>query len=85
MAIDSAEKRRSISGIQHFLIPGVTPNASKDQEWRQESGWSYSGILAGAASPFAVASDFIQFFVNIAMAKAFGTNITRSKGFQVER
>lgn len=46
MAIDSAEKRRSIAGLPH-LIPGITPNASKDQEWRQESGWGYSGILAG--------------------------------------
>lgn len=43
MAIDTAEKRKSISGMP-FLIPGVTPNASKDGEWRQESGWSYSGI-----------------------------------------
>jgi hypothetical protein len=46
-AIDSAEKRRSISGIP-FLMPGVTPNIAKDQEWRQEAGWCYSGILVGA-------------------------------------
>lgn len=45
MAIDSAEKRLSISGIPIFL-PGVTPNASQDQEWRQEAGWSYLGIAA---------------------------------------
>ena len=45
MTIDTAEKRRSISGIGGPpLIPGVTPNSSKDQEWRQQSGWSYSGI-----------------------------------------
>ena len=48
MAIDTAEKRKSISGIG-WLLPGVTPNSEKDQEWRQESGWSYSGIAA--ASP----------------------------------
>lgn len=49
MAIDTAEKRRSISGIGGG-IPGVTPvGSAQDQEWRQESGWSYSGILAGAA------------------------------------
>lgn len=42
-AIDSAEKRKSISGIP-LLIPGVTPNVAKDQEWRQETGWCYSGI-----------------------------------------
>ena len=47
MAIDTAEKRKSISGISlPFFASGVTPNSSEDQEWRQESGWSYSGILA---------------------------------------
>jgi len=49
MAIDSAEKRKSISGID-WLIPGVTPNSGKDQKWRQESGWSYSGIAAGGVA-----------------------------------
>lgn len=51
MAIDSAEKRKSISGIQTFMVAGVTPNATPDQEWRQESGWSYSGIEAGEPAP----------------------------------
>lgn len=45
MAIDTAEKRKSISGVG-LMIPGVTPNSSKDAEWRQQSGWSYSGIAA---------------------------------------
>lgn len=45
MAIDSAEKRRSAAGVAFLpLGPGVTPNASKDVEWRQQSAWSYSGI-----------------------------------------
>ena len=44
--IDTAEKRRSVSGIWIPLIPGVTPNAGKDQEWRQEAGWSYNAIAA---------------------------------------
>jgi len=48
MAIDDAEKRRAISGIVIPLIPGVTPNVSKDAEWRQQSGWSYSGIALAA-------------------------------------
>lgn len=48
MAIDSAEKRKSISGINLVDGPGVTPNSAQDQEWRQESGYSYSGILAAA-------------------------------------
>ncbi len=47
MAIDTAEKRKSISGVGGPpLIPGVTPNSDKDQEWRQEAGWGYSGIEA---------------------------------------
>lgn len=49
MAIDSAEKRKSVSGtIMHPFGPGVTPNASKDAEWRQQVLWSYSGIAADA-------------------------------------
>ncbi len=49
MAIDSAEKRRSAAGVGYWVVgPGVTPNSSKDAEWRQQSGWSYSGIAAAA-------------------------------------
>ena len=45
MAIDTAEKRRSAAGVPFYLFgPGVTPNAAKDVEWRQQSAWSYSGI-----------------------------------------
>lgn len=50
MAIDDAEKRKSASGIQVSLIAGVTPNSSKDQEWRQQSGWGYSGIVTTVIS-----------------------------------
>ena len=47
MAIDTAEKRKSASGVGGVpLIPGVTPNSLKDAEWRQQSAWSYSGISA---------------------------------------
>jgi|TARA_R110002126_G_scaffold41120_1_gene119992 hypothetical protein len=50
MAIDSAEKRRSAFGVFDGRgIPSVTPNSSKDAEWRQEVLWGYSGIAA--ASP----------------------------------
>lgn len=49
MAIDSREKRQSVVAISFYPMgPSVTPNASKDQEWRQEAGYSYSGIAAGA-------------------------------------
>ena len=55
MAIDNAEKRRSISGIQHFLIPGVTPNATPDMEWRQQVGFGYSGTGTDEPAPPPVA------------------------------
>lgn len=45
MAIDTALKRRSISGIP-FLIPGVTPDATPGQEWRQSAGWSYGAVAS---------------------------------------
>lgn len=32
------------------ISPGVTPNAAKDQEWRQEAGHGYPGILAAGVS-----------------------------------
>jgi len=48
MAIDSAEKRRSVSGIPFPIGPGVTPDASKDAGWRFQSGWGYSGIAVDA-------------------------------------
>ncbi len=63
MAIDNAEKRRSISGIG-WLMPGVTPNSAKDQEWRQEAGWSYSGIAAAAASVVVYAQWGMPFYFN---------------------
>lgn len=54
MAIDNAEKRRSAASVLFVgWLPGVTPNASKDAEWRQQAAWSYSGI---SATPPAVAA-----------------------------
>ena len=45
--LDSAEKRKAASGIHLYAAgPGVTPNATQDQEWRQEAGYGYPGILA---------------------------------------
>jgi hypothetical protein len=53
MAIDSAEKRRSIAHIaRRWSGAGVTPNASQDAEWRQEAGRGYPGIAAsGTPAP----------------------------------
>ncbi len=50
MAIDNREKRQSAgSAGMVFMLPGVTPNTSKDGEWRQQAGWGYSGILVAVA------------------------------------
>jgi len=51
MAIDTAEKRRNVAGLLTGVLPvAVTPNASKDAEWRQQAGWGYSGISVGEVS-----------------------------------
>lgn len=51
MAIDTAEKRRSIVGIITGYMPvGVTPNLAKDLQWRQEAGWGYPGIVPNGGS-----------------------------------
>ncbi len=47
MAIDDREKRQAVSSLKRRRTATVTPNASKDQEWRQEVGWGYPGIAAG--------------------------------------
>lgn len=45
MAIDNAEKRRAVANIWWTYVGvGVTPNVSKDKQWRQESGRGYPGI-----------------------------------------
>jgi len=52
MAIDTAEKRRSAAGVAFWVAgPGVTPNVVHDLEWRQESGWGYSGIPTAGPTP----------------------------------
>ncbi len=45
MAIDTPEKRRAAAGVKRILAR-VTPNIARDQEWRQQVGRIYSGILA---------------------------------------
>ena len=48
MSIDTAEKRASVAWLLPTGPPTVTPNSAQDQEWRQEAGWGYSGILVAA-------------------------------------
>lgn len=64
MAIDTAEKRRSASGVKR-LGARVTPNVTKDQEWRQQVGWVYSGILAGEPSGEVAKPRYRGFAVNV--------------------
>lgn len=56
MAIDDAEKRRSVVGVHYYMAIGVTPNAAKDEQWRTQAGYSYSGLIAEAGQPFMVRS-----------------------------
>ena len=81
MAIDSAEKRRSIAGILLPLIMGVTPTASPDAEWRQEAGWSYSGIAAAAIAAGALTT-LLQHNSGSGWVDVAGTtrNVTGSPG-----
>lgn len=50
MAIDTAQDRRAVAGVPMAPFLGVTPDSAKDGAWRQESGYSYSGIAAIALS-----------------------------------
>lgn len=60
MAIDSAPKRRSVAGLGFWIFgPGVTPDATPDQFWRQSVGWGYGGILAAAAAVAAIFNPMI--------------------------
>lgn len=83
MAIDTAEKRKAISGVGGPpLIPGVTPLGSAlDQGWRQEAAWSYSGILATAPTAVAQASVMTMWagIVGIAGTK-YRVRIKQSEG-----
>jgi len=58
VAIDSAAKRKAISGIlSGIMLVGATPGAV-DVGWRQNAGWGYSGIEAAtvAATPIEICS-----------------------------
>ena len=66
MAIDTAAKRRSVAGISFFIVgPGVTPDATPDQFWRQSAGWSYCGILASGAAIIQAVPQMVGFLVNM--------------------
>lgn len=46
MAVDTAPKRRSVSGIIPGLtIVGVSMDATPGAAWRQSAGWGYEGLV----------------------------------------
>ena len=51
MALNSREKRASAVSLYPGAPPSPTPLASPDQQWRQEVGWGYAGILVGDFVP----------------------------------
>lgn len=66
VAIDSREKRQAAAYYNRRWAIAPTPNAAKDQEWRQEVMRSYPGILAGAAAAVveAVVSRVAQYYTS---------------------
>ena len=52
MAIDTAAKRRSASGILTGIVSvAQTPDAAQPVAWRQNAGWGYVGIPATPIPP----------------------------------
>lgn len=70
MALNSRERRSSVVSLYPGAPPSVTPIATPDQEWRQEAGWAYSGILVGdvAAPPIFLGGEF---FTSVPEAGSF--------------
>lgn len=64
MAIDTAQKRKSLVGIAVPMTVGVTPDATPDQAWRQAAGWGYVGILANVVAAPTVFGDLTTIFAN---------------------
>lgn len=53
MAINTAAKRKAVSGIITALtIVGVTVDSTPGVEWRQSVGWGYLGIEAADGGLF---------------------------------
>ena len=67
MAIDTRERRAAVVALPYPLA-GVspTPNVDKDQEWRQEAGWGYPGILVAGFIQAATLGDLSTLFANYA-------------------
>ncbi len=77
MAIDNAEKRKSISGIglQPWVAPGVTPNVAKDSQWRSQVAWSYSGIVPDPPDPGAPSGSVPEIVCGSLPTAGVGTQI----------
>lgn len=44
MAIDTAQKRVSVTGVGRPWLRGIVPTASKNEPWRHTVGNSYAGF-----------------------------------------
>ena len=67
VAIDTRERRAAVVAIPYpWASVSVTPTAAQDQEWRQEAGWGYPGILAAASGQALILGDLTTLFVDYA-------------------
>lgn len=63
MAIDTAAERRSTTGILPWHGPGVTPDATPDDDWREAAGHTFTGLTYRTNPIGSVPSDIV---INIA-------------------
>ena len=79
MAFDTAEKRRSASALYPPFGVGVTPIGSPvDQEWRQQAGWGYSGVVTEVGVPPPVTAQGFQLLTDGQFeSKIFGGLVIR--------
>ncbi len=77
MSIDTAAKRRNISGLMAGIsIVGVTPDSAKPLAWRQQAGWGYSGVPVGA--PVVVVTIKTNYFDAVPFTQRYKTRTQTS-------
>lgn len=64
MAIDSALERRSAAISQAYQGPGITPDATPDEDWRQSASYNYAGI------DYQLADQFVQYAIVTEVARS---------------
>lgn len=79
MAIDTALKRRSVSGISVRRRPAVTPNVAKPAEWRQQVAGVYAGIAT--SSPVVVIASGLRTFFASSIGRSYISNASSGRTF----